>query len=57
MQVQGTERRVKPASMKTYFIKGRLRDSVEEGLESGSDKDNSAQKAPASTTRKAGFKQ
>uniref|UniRef100_A0A1I7T2H9 adenylate cyclase n=1 Tax=Caenorhabditis tropicalis TaxID=1561998 RepID=A0A1I7T2H9_9PELO len=30
MQVQGTERRVKPESMKTYFIKGRINEGVEE---------------------------
>ncbi|CAA84795.1 adenylate cyclase [Caenorhabditis elegans] len=30
MQVQGTERRVKPESMKTFFIKGRINDGVEE---------------------------
>ncbi|CAJ0597816.1 unnamed protein product [Cylicocyclus nassatus] len=56
MQVQGTERRVKPASMKTYFIKGRLRESVDEALDSSSDKDSSAQKAPPTSARK-GFKQ
>ncbi|EYB95514.1 hypothetical protein Y032_0159g3308 [Ancylostoma ceylanicum] len=57
MQVQGTERRVKPASMKTYFIKGRLRDSVEDGLDSGgSDRETAGQKAPPSA-RKGGFKQ
>ncbi|ETN78434.1 adenylate/guanylate cyclase catalytic domain protein [Necator americanus] len=57
MQVQGTERRVKPASMKTYFIKGRIRDSVEEGLDSGSDRETSGQKVPPPSTRKGGFKQ
>ncbi|CAI5445983.1 unnamed protein product [Caenorhabditis angaria] len=30
MQVQGTERRVKPESMKTFFIKGRINENVEE---------------------------
>lgn len=30
MQVQGTERRVKPESMKTYFIKGRVNETAEE---------------------------
>ncbi|UMM23449.1 hypothetical protein L5515_004164 [Caenorhabditis briggsae] len=30
MQVQGTERRVKPESMKTFFIKGRLNEDVQE---------------------------
>lgn len=30
MQVQGTERRVKPESMKTFFIKGRLNEKAED---------------------------
>ncbi|VDL82085.1 unnamed protein product [Nippostrongylus brasiliensis] len=59
MQVQGTERRVKPASMKTYFIKGRIRESLEDGLDAGSDREIVAQKAqPISSARpKGGFKQ
>ncbi|KAK6029054.1 adenylate/guanylate cyclase catalytic domain protein, partial [Ostertagia ostertagi] len=59
MQVQGTERRVKPASMKTYFIKGRLRDSIEDGLDTGSDREAAVQKsAPVTTAKpKSGFKQ
>ncbi|KAK5973183.1 Guanylate cyclase domain-containing protein [Trichostrongylus colubriformis] len=59
MQVQGTERRVKPASMKTYFIKGRIRDSLEDGLDAGSDREIAVQKsAPVLSAKpKTGFKQ
>ncbi|KAJ1367192.1 hypothetical protein KIN20_028054 [Parelaphostrongylus tenuis] len=58
MQVEGTERRVKPASMKTYFIKGRIRGSLEENLDSGSDREIAAHKPTSGSTRaKTGFKQ
>ncbi|KAE9417941.1 hypothetical protein Angca_007328 [Angiostrongylus cantonensis] len=58
MQVKGTERRVKPASMKTYFIKGRIRDSLEDGPDSGSDREIAARKTTTGSTKaKSGFKQ
>ncbi|KAK6044858.1 hypothetical protein COOONC_17637 [Cooperia oncophora] len=60
MQVQGTERRVKPASMKTYFIKGRLRESIDDGLDTGvSEREAVVQKVtPVSSAKpKTGFKQ
>ncbi|CAD6192956.1 unnamed protein product [Caenorhabditis auriculariae] len=43
MQVQGTEKRVKPASMKTYFIKGRIHEPTEEGGEAPEPELNSSQ--------------
>lgn len=45
--------------MKTYFIKGRIRDSAEDGLDSGSDREVASQKVvqPTGARPKGGFKQ
>ncbi|PAV84983.1 hypothetical protein WR25_12905 [Diploscapter pachys] len=56
MQVQGTERRVKPASMKTYFIKGRIREPEAEP-EQESEKDSSSATKSHTSIRKGGLKQ